>query len=225
MTEDAGQQVLQLVIPYLKSRIMQCRCSLVSQHFKGYMQTYVRQHLANLLTSYLVTRWAEDSDIKPLMSTREKLQSIKWLATTAGPDALGRPDVAKAVLMCHFGTAATSAAPMLAAAGLRLTDQCVRDAAAARAPYCSEIATVVLRATPRGRLQQQLSTLMIFACTAVPETSLPPKMLEGRPAQELADFLLVLVNNRQHLHIGTQTPHHWCLCCWTGRVPVSNKGP
>jgi hypothetical protein len=27
-------------------------------------------------------------------------------------------------------------------------------------------------------------------------------MLEGRPAQELADFLLVLVNNRQHLHMG-----------------------
>lgn len=117
VTEDIGHRVLQLVLPYLKSRIMQCRCSLVSQHFRGCMQAYIRQHLANLLASYLVTRWSEDSAIKPLMSTSDKQQSIKWLCTFAGPEAMGRPDVAQVAVSCPFSTAAASAAPILAAAG------------------------------------------------------------------------------------------------------------
>ena len=104
MQEQHQSHVLELVLPYLDTREMHCRASLVSQHISGCMRAHIRQHIAAFLEQYLSCRgWLQDKPKPKGVSTSSsaehpRFSSVRWLCGCAGAEAMGSAAAAGAVL-------------------------------------------------------------------------------------------------------------------------------
>jgi hypothetical protein len=95
-----GHRALQLVLPFVNSKLSLARCSFVSQHVMGILQTSIQQRFQELLPAFLQADWDGIGTSRSIREPYAKggLGALQWFCSCAGPERMGTAETALTVL-------------------------------------------------------------------------------------------------------------------------------